>query len=192
MVLKYEVNVCVRGAQDGRVPYTAPPISQCVFNAHTMIDVRHSLNCGSGVCWGGLGRGVSRTARKTTVGYFDLGRSSGKQRVPFHAATAPLSVRLCLTSRPMREPIHAAAPVPVSNGRQNTSESHVSAQTPLASRRRWDAEREGFEPSVPVKVHWFSRPAHSATLSPLRCARQNPARRRRMIASTSHKRQDTL
>ncbi len=30
------------------------------------------------------------------------------------------------------------------------------------------AEREGFEPSVPVKVHRFSRPAHSATLSPLR------------------------
>ena len=32
-----------------------------------------------------------------------------------------------------------------------------------------EAEREGFEPSVPVKVHRFSRPAHSATLSPLRC-----------------------
>ena len=29
-------------------------------------------------------------------------------------------------------------------------------------------EREGFEPSVPLRVHRFSRPAHSATLSPLR------------------------
>ncbi len=30
------------------------------------------------------------------------------------------------------------------------------------------AERVGFEPTVPLPVHWFSRPAHSATLSPLR------------------------
>ena len=30
------------------------------------------------------------------------------------------------------------------------------------------AEREGFEPSVPLPVHRFSRPAHSAALSPLR------------------------
>ncbi len=30
------------------------------------------------------------------------------------------------------------------------------------------AEREGFEPSVPLRVHWLSRPAHSAALSPLR------------------------
>ena len=35
-------------------------------------------------------------------------------------------------------------------------------------RGREKAERVGFEPTVPVKVHWFSRPAHSATLSPLR------------------------
>ncbi|MEO1996014.1 MAG: hypothetical protein ABGZ17_12140, partial [Planctomycetaceae bacterium] len=67
-----------------------PPTSRCVSKARTMIDVRHSLHCGSGVCWDGLGRGASRTARKTTVGYFDLGRFSGKQRVPFHAAHEPL------------------------------------------------------------------------------------------------------
>ena len=30
------------------------------------------------------------------------------------------------------------------------------------------AEREGFEPSEPLRVHRFSRPARSATLSPLR------------------------
>ena len=29
------------------------------------------------------------------------------------------------------------------------------------------AEREGFEPSEPLRVHRFSRPARSATLSPL-------------------------
>ena len=32
----------------------------------------------------------------------------------------------------------------------------------------YQAEREGFEPSVPLRVHWFSRPARSAALSPLR------------------------
>ena len=29
------------------------------------------------------------------------------------------------------------------------------------------AEKEGFEPSVPVKVHLLSRQAHSTTLAPL-------------------------
>ena len=29
------------------------------------------------------------------------------------------------------------------------------------------AEGVGFEPTVPAKVHRFSRPAHSTTLSPL-------------------------
>src|ERR1700722_15476960 len=32
----------------------------------------------------------------------------------------------------------------------------------------WTAEREGFEPSVGFHPHRFSRPAQSATLSPLR------------------------
>ena len=32
------------------------------------------------------------------------------------------------------------------------------------------AERQGFEPWVPLRAHWFSRPAQSATLSPLRLA----------------------
>ncbi len=35
------------------------------------------------------------------------------------------------------------------------------------------AEREGFEPSVPVKVHALSKRAHSATLSPLRPGSQD-------------------
>ena len=32
------------------------------------------------------------------------------------------------------------------------------------------AEREGFEPSVAFQPHWFSKPAHSAALAPLRLA----------------------
>ena len=34
------------------------------------------------------------------------------------------------------------------------------------------AERQGFEPWVPLRAHWFSRPAQSATLSPLRGTRR--------------------
>jgi hypothetical protein len=30
------------------------------------------------------------------------------------------------------------------------------------------AEREGFEPSIPLRVYRFSRPTHSTTLPPLR------------------------
>ncbi len=29
------------------------------------------------------------------------------------------------------------------------------------------AEREGFEPSIPLRGYWISSPAHSTTLTPL-------------------------
>ena len=38
--------------------------------------------------------------------------------------------------------------------------------------QRGMAEREGFEPSIPIQVYWFSRPAHSTTLPPLRLRRK--------------------
>ncbi len=59
-----------------------------------------------------------------------------------------------------------------------------------------EAEREGFEPSVPLRTHWFSRPAQSAALSPLQVARKwlskfdfNHPRGGGMIAVVSRKRQ---
>ena len=49
---------------------------------------------------------------------------------------------------------------PVNNGGSRAS-PHQSASD-------FQAEREGFEPSVGFPPHWFSRPAQSAALSPLR------------------------
>ena len=53
-------------------------------------------------------------------------------------------------------------------GHENEHDPQVDTRAPLASRRSFDAEREGFEPSVPQRVHRFSRPARSTTPAPLR------------------------
>ncbi len=64
-----------------------------------------------------------------------------------------------------------------------------ATRTPLLmshGRRSKMAEREGFEPPVPLRVHRFSKPAHSAALAPLRSiswflegsASRSPASRR--------------
>lgn len=54
------------------------------------------------------------------------------------------------------------------------------------------AERVGFEPTVPLRVHWISSPAQSATLSPLRFANGGPLMRGRMIVSPPDQRQVLL
>ena len=46
--------------------------------------------------------------------------------------------------------------------------SQVARNTQLTNLSSFQAERQGFEPWVPLRAHWFSRPAQSATLSPLR------------------------
>ena len=47
------------------------------------------------------------------------------------------------------------------------TERKPKAASGLRRRLQVRAEREGFEPSVPVRAHRFSRPAHSAALAPL-------------------------
>lgn len=48
----------------------------------------------------------------------------------------------------------------------------LSLQQPFTLSVGNNAERGGFEPPVSVNPHWFSKPAQSATLSPLRQGRQ--------------------
>ena len=54
-----------------------------------------------------------------------------------------------------------------STGLACTDYSQVAAATRLSSTDKLEAESEGFEPSVPLPVHRFSRPAHSTTLATL-------------------------
>ena len=66
---------------------------------------------------------------------------------------------------------------------RNPGENGASRTTPHQSASDCKAEREGFEPSVILRPHRFSRPAQSATLAPLRrvgrrAAWFNPAARR--------------
>ncbi len=51
---------------------------------------------------------------------------------------------------------------------ENPVKNRVSCANPHQLASDFQAEREGFEPSVRLPPHWFSRPAHSAALSPLR------------------------
>ena len=46
--------------------------------------------------------------------------------------------------------------------------AEVDSRSVLGRLSSFQAERQGFEPWVPLRAHWFSRPAQSATLSPLR------------------------
>src|SRR5271156_6242341 len=52
--------------------------------------------------------------------------------------------------------------------RQKSGALQAIEWSALAKRRSFAAEREGFEPSVALLPHRFSRPARSATPAPLR------------------------
>ena len=54
--------------------------------------------------------------------------------------------------------------------RSAEAESQAQNAKEPACAGSFGAEREGFEPSVRLPVHRFSRPAHSTTLAPLRIA----------------------
>ena len=58
----------------------------------------------------------------------------------------------------------------VSHTRLCQWDREAQAKAGLADRQSAEmlAERVGFEPTVHLHAHWFSRPAQSATLSPLR------------------------
>jgi len=51
---------------------------------------------------------------------------------------------------------------------RNPEENGVSCVRLHQTASDCQAERVGFEPTVPLRAHWFSRPAQSAALSPLR------------------------
>jgi hypothetical protein len=50
---------------------------------------------------------------------------------------------------------------------QNEAGSQMVVSQPLTSRQSSKAERTGFEPAVGLRLHRFSKPAHSTTLPPL-------------------------
>ena len=57
----------------------------------------------------------------------------------------------------------------------------IKASRPFQRLIRIVAEREGFEPSEPLRAQRFSRPPHSTTLPPLRTPSGGPRRRAGLV-----------
>ena len=64
--------------------------------------------------------------------------------------------------------------------RDRKSESQIGNRKSAVANRKSQAERVGFEPTVPVRAQRFSRPPDSTTLAPLRTLAISPFTKKRL------------